>query len=379
MVGSIFSACRREAAEWPLRRPLPRRCARDRSDGRLAEKLGKDCKGRRERRRGKERPRRFRPFEAGRGVEGNSKHCPTQERQSAAFSTTAPATPSAAPVRNSNGWVFELAGRGISAPTSAPAPPAAPVGGVGLATGYAGGGSAGMTVSAPAPTPAESKPSSGKRQDALQGVRSLKIDTEQDSSIRGPVLQFTSLGVDPQLKSAWPSVGYLGVPMGLALVVVLVRTRQTKSAFWGILRYVVVVVLLGTILPLPFDGPHWVELGNAAVFAAFALNSLLLRRHALSDVCCLLPVGNRRRVMPTAAGYCCTWPWPPQPSPIRRCLRGATLWFDGAPQAGPRARRCGARAVRHRVLWQNPPQTPPPQGARRGSQISKVPGGTTAC
>ncbi len=105
----------------------------------------------------------------------------------------------------------------------------------------------------------------------LKGFRGLKIDLENAPSAAGAVT-FRSLGVKPRLVvrlAHRPRFDLLAWAIGLAVVLAgfALTGRPVRSKF----RFVVLVVLVGTLVPLV---PGWeasIGPANAAVFAAFLL------------------------------------------------------------------------------------------------------------
>lgn len=130
-------------------------------------------------------------------------------------------------------------------PARAPPPPAAP---------------------AAAPRPA------GGTAASLAGARSLAIDTRQQQSGRERLVRFRSLGEEPRLKIRLvPQRRFDTLAWAVALAVVFAGLLLTGRRAGVKVRYLILVMLAATVVPLPLDSVGLVEIGNAAFFAALAL------------------------------------------------------------------------------------------------------------
>ncbi|NUQ63983.1 MAG: hypothetical protein HUU20_16010, partial [Pirellulales bacterium] len=120
----------------------------------------------------------------------------------------------------------------------------------------------------PAP-PASQKPS--PLQDRLRGVRSLKIDLEQ-SSETADVAEFQSLGSEPRLVLALanrPRFETLG--WALTFLVVLIGFALTDRSALAKTTWILLVLLLGTLIPLVPGLELVAGPANMAVYAAALL------------------------------------------------------------------------------------------------------------
>jgi len=145
-----------------------------------------------------------------------------------------------------------------------------------VAPGMSGMGPMTLPVAKPAeqppaaPPPASSPPVEGKA--ALAGMRSLTIDTEQASATHGPRVCLTSLGDEPRValrlvdQRRVNTVAWAAVLAVLLIGLILAPRRARIKA-----RYVMLVALLATVVPLPLESVVATELGNAVCLAALAL------------------------------------------------------------------------------------------------------------
>jgi hypothetical protein len=149
-----------------------------------------------------------------------------------------------------------------SVPAYAPPAPAGkpPVAGVGQL------GLPGPTATVAKPVYETRNPVFGRR---LEGQSSLKIDYQEEPLGDGVLVAFLSLGVDPRVDvrvANRPQWALLGWAVGLAVAlagVLLTRRRAAVKA-----RYVVLVILAATVLPLIPRLENLVGPCNMAVYAA---------------------------------------------------------------------------------------------------------------
>jgi hypothetical protein len=106
----------------------------------------------------------------------------------------------------------------------------------------------------------------------LAGVSSLKIDVVQAPSGTDRVVTFRSLGVDPQLVVTLSNrTRFNALAWGLALAVALAGAAITRRPVRKKAKFIVIVMLLATIVPLLSDGVELAHLCNMLFFAASLL------------------------------------------------------------------------------------------------------------
>jgi len=103
----------------------------------------------------------------------------------------------------------------------------------------------------------------------LEGVRSLQIDLDQAAAEGGQTVTFRSLGVEPQLEVtlARRLQGCM-LGWGLALAVGLVGLAITNRRAAGKARFVLIVALLATLVPLAYDSIAAARVCNMVFYAA---------------------------------------------------------------------------------------------------------------
>lgn len=105
----------------------------------------------------------------------------------------------------------------------------------------------------------------------LRGVASLKIDLPTDG-FRGHRTTFLSLGEGSRLDlvvASQPRLKALG--WGLTVLVLLIGVALTRRSVRAKVRFVVLVLIAATLIPLLPGGVPWAEPLNMAVYAASAL------------------------------------------------------------------------------------------------------------
>ena len=107
---------------------------------------------------------------------------------------------------------------------------------------------------------------------SLQGVRSLEIDLDQSRSGGERVITFRSLGAEPELvvtladRSRFDALAY-----ALALAVALLGLAMTNRSVTAKARLIVIVALVATLAPLPFNCVAAVRICNMIFYAAALL------------------------------------------------------------------------------------------------------------
>lgn len=134
----------------------------------------------------------------------------------------------------------------------------------------------------------------------LAGVRSLQIDLDQTAVDGGQVVTFRSLGVEPRLEvTAASRLRHCMLGWGLALAVGLVGLAITNRPVGSKARFVLIVALLATLVPLAYDSIEAARVCNLVFYAA----SLLVPYYLLAGFARWL-VGLLRR--PAAAATAAT-------------------------------------------------------------------------
>lgn len=179
----------------------------------------------------------------------------------------------AAELQKDSAMIRGEGGAAAGRPARGPAKPA-----ISGAAGYAANGRM-LTPAAPAlepgaPPPAAAAPAKKKPGLAsqLESFGSLKIDLDQIPGGDGRPIVFQSLGGDPRLEVSVvnrPRLDMLG--WGLALAVGLVGVARTGRPVRTKVRFVVAVLVLGTLLPLVPGLDLLVVPANLAVYAACLL------------------------------------------------------------------------------------------------------------
>ncbi len=106
----------------------------------------------------------------------------------------------------------------------------------------------------------------------LPGVRSLEIDLDQAADDTGEVVTFRSLGVEPRLEVTIASrLRACMLGWGLALGVGLIGLAITNRPVGSKVRFVLIVALLATLVPLAYDSVDAVRVCNLVFYAAAAL------------------------------------------------------------------------------------------------------------
>ena len=128
-----------------------------------------------------------------------------------------------------------------------------------------------------------------ERLGAMQGLRSLLIDLEQGPGSTGEV-SFESLGVAPQLRVTVASrTGLDAVSWAVAGMIGLWGLMRTGQTIASKVRFIVIVMLVGTLVPLFVGWDTAMGPANAAVYAALWLIPFYLAAGLLRCLgrCCL--------------------------------------------------------------------------------------------
>ncbi|NQU21976.1 MAG: hypothetical protein HQ567_11890, partial [Candidatus Nealsonbacteria bacterium] len=140
----------------------------------------------------------------------------------------------------------------------------------------------------------------------LKGVRSLRIDPDENAVQTGDVLTFRSLGAQPRLvvtladRQRFSALGW-----GLALAVGLVGLAMTNHPTRRKMRWIVLVALPATLLPLGFDDVELAQICNMLFFAAillvpYYLAVAVVRRCMARCACCCRAITTQAAAATTA-------------------------------------------------------------------------------